>query len=67
MKPILIYCYDAYCGWCYGFSSVIKKIATEYENVLQIEVLSGGMVISEKPVHIGATAGYIQKAYKTVE
>jgi len=67
MNPILLYCYDAYCGWCYGFSPVIKRIAAEYADKLQIEVLSGGMMISEKPVPIEATAHYIQKAYKTVE
>jgi len=66
MKPILFYCYDAYCGWCYGFSNVMKKIAAENPG-LQIEVLSGGMILPETPVHISATAGYIQKAYKTVE
>ena len=47
MKPLLIYCYDAYCGWCYGFSPVIKKIAEEYKDKLDIEVLSGGMMIGE--------------------
>ena len=63
----IIYCYDAYCGWCYGFSSVIKKIAKNYENVLPVDVLSGGMVLPEKPTHISATAKYIEGAYKNVE
>lgn len=63
----LIYCYDAYCGWCYGFSSVIKKIAKEYSPILYTEVLSGGMILPEKPVHINATANYIKEAYKKVE
>lgn len=67
MKPVLIYCYDAYCGWCYGFSAVMKKLNAEYASAMEIEVLSGGMVLPEKPVHISATAGYIQQAYKTVE
>ncbi|MFL9482212.1 DsbA family protein [Chitinophagaceae bacterium LWZ2-11] len=67
MKPILLYCYDAYCGWCYGFSPVIKKIADEYSDKIQIDVLSGGMVLPEQPVPIANTASYIQKAYKTVE
>lgn len=66
MNPILFYCYDAYCGWCYGFSPVMKQIAAEHPS-LPIEVLSGGMILPETPVHISATAGYIQKAYKTVE
>lgn len=67
MTPTLIYCYDAYCGWCYGFSEVMKKINSEYKNKLEIEVLSGGMILPEEPVHIGATASYISKAYKRVE
>ncbi|MCX6297944.1 MAG: DsbA family protein [Bacteroidetes bacterium] len=67
MKPTLFYCYDAYCGWCYGFSPVIKQIAATYKTQLNIEVLSGGMIVPENPVHIGVTAGFIQKAYPTVE
>lgn len=67
MKPILIYCYDAYCGWCYGFSPVIKRIAEEYKDKLETDVLSGGMILPEKPAHISTIAPYIQKAYKTVE
>ena len=63
----LIYCYDAYCGWCYGFSPVIKKIAEEYKDVMHADVLSGGMILPEKPLHISATANYILKAYKNVE
>lgn len=67
MKAILIYCYDAYCGWCYGFSPVIEKTWLQYKDMLHFEVLSGGMIIPEKPVHISATASYIRKAYKEVE
>ena len=67
MQPVVIYCYDAYCGWCYGFSPVIKKIAEEYKDQFEIEVLSGGMILPDKPKHIRITAGYIQKAYKNVE
>jgi len=67
MNPVLIYCYDAYCGWCYGFSPVIEKIANDYKMQLDIDVLSGGMILPEKPVHISATASYIANAYKNVE
>ena len=63
MKPTLIYCYDAYCGWCYGFSKVINTIAKEYPKKLYFEVLSGGMILPEKPVPIDNTAHYIQQAY----
>ncbi len=67
MIPALIYCYDAYCGWCYGFSEVMKKIHSEYKNRLEFEVLSGGMVLPEEPVSISATAKYIEGSYKQVE
>jgi putative protein-disulfide isomerase len=67
MKPLLIYCYDAYCGWCYGFSPVMQKLWTSYNNRFDFEVLSGGMILPEQPVHIRATAAYIRKAYKDVE
>ncbi len=66
-KPILIYCYDAYCGWCYGFTPVIKQISEDFKTDFEFEVLSGGMIITEEAKHIGVTAGYIQQAYKVVE
>lgn len=44
----------------------MRGIARAYPQ-LQIEVLSGGMILPEQPVPIGATAGFIQKAYPTVE
>ncbi|MEP7080844.1 MAG: DsbA family protein [Ginsengibacter sp.] len=67
MTPSLIYCYDAYCGWCYGFSEVIKKIASEYKGILEFEVFSGGMVLTETPVPISATANFIKDSYKRIE
>ena len=63
----IYYCYDAYCGWCYGFSPVIRRIYEEYRHLLAFETLSGGMILPEEPQPIGVMAGYIQKAYKTVE
>ncbi len=63
----IIYCYDAYCGWCYGFSPVIKKIAELYATILPTDVLSGGMILPQKPVHISVSANYILNAYKSVE
>ncbi len=66
-QPVIYYCYDAYCGWCYGFSPVIKQIANEYKDKLFVEVLSGGMIPAENPRPISVTAGYIASAYKRVE
>jgi putative protein-disulfide isomerase len=67
MQLTIYYCYDAYCGWCYGFSPVIKKIAEQYKGRLSFEVLSGGMIPAVDPRPIAATAGYIATAYQRVE
>jgi putative protein-disulfide isomerase len=67
LKPLLYYCYDAYCGWCYGFSPVIRQLYSEYGRQLSFEVLSGGMILPQKPQPLSVMAGYIQQAYKTVE
>ena len=67
MKPTIYYCYDAYCGWCYGFSKVMTRIAKEYADTIAFDVLSGGMIMPEQPQHIAPMAKYIQTAYKQVE
>jgi putative protein-disulfide isomerase len=67
MKPVLIYCYDAYCGWCYGFSPVIKQVADNYKDILDLEVLSGGMMVGEKVMPIEKIGPYIASDYKRVE
>lgn len=63
----LYYCYDAYCGWCYGFSPVIKKIEEEFKDRFQFEVLSGGMIPKSHARPIEEMADYISKAYLRVE
>ena len=63
----IIYCYDAYCGWCYGFSPGIRELYNEYGSKFHFEVLSGGMILPPSPVHIRATADYIYKSYPRVE
>mgnify|MGYP000159075109 CR=1 FL=1 len=66
-QPTVWYCYDAYCGWCYGFSPIIAQIAKEYEDRLAFDVLSGGMILPEEPVHFAPMAKDIQTAYERVE
>lgn len=67
MKPVLIYCYDAYCGWCYGFSPVLKKMEEKFIGKFEIEVLSGGMMIEENVAPIEKIAPFIQTAHTRVE
>lgn len=67
MRPRVIYCYDAYCGWCYGFSNVIKELWVRNRNRFEFETLSGGMIPVESTKHISNIASFIQGAYKNVE
>lgn len=67
MNPVLIYCYDAWCNWCYGFSPVIQQIARDFKDTLHIEVLSGGMILPDTPKPISVMAGYFQENTKAVE
>ena len=67
IQPTIYYCYDAYCGWCYGFSQVITRIASEYQEKIVFDVLSGGMIMPDEPQHFAPLAKYIKTAYKQVE
>jgi putative protein-disulfide isomerase len=67
MNPKIIYCYDAYCGWCYGFSPVIKELWLKHREQFDFETISGGMIPVQDTKHIGNIAQYIQGAYQTVE
>lgn len=61
------YCYDAHCGWCFGFSKVIAGFAQQHQDLFHFEVLSGGMIPIETAKPIAAMAGFINKSYQRVE
>lgn len=63
----IIYVYDALCGWCYGFSPVLKQCYENHKNDFEFEVLSGGMMIGDRVGSINDIAPYIKTAYKSVE
>ena len=46
MKPAIIYCYDAYCGWCYGFGPVIKKITAAFVAVFVFNSASAQLTVA---------------------
>jgi putative protein-disulfide isomerase len=66
-KPKVIYVYDPMCGWCYGFSPVIKEVESEYKHKFNFEIISGGLIVGEREGPIGDFADYILSAYKRVE
>ena len=63
----IIYVYDALCGWCYGFSPVMKQFYQKHHDTVTFEVISGGMIIGSRIGPIGEVAPYIRWAYKEVE
>jgi len=67
MQPTIVYCFDAYCPWCYGFSNIIKKLWTDFSASFDFEVLSGGMILPKQPLPLNVTVTYFQETYKKVE
>jgi putative protein-disulfide isomerase len=63
----LIYIYDALCGWCYGFSPVIRRFQAEHSDQFTFEVFSGGMMTGPRIQPIATSMSYIESAYKVVE
>ncbi|AYA38659.1 DsbA family protein [Hymenobacter oligotrophus] len=63
----LLYIFDPLCGWCYGMSPVVKRLAEEYADRVPCTVLSGGMVVGEDIEPISIRWGYISQALKQVE
>ncbi|OWA34143.1 DsbA family protein [Saccharibacillus sp. O16] len=49
----LIYIWDAYCGWCYGFSSTLKKLQDQHPE-LPLSVWSGGLFTGDNIQPINA-------------
>ncbi|CAN5393004.1 DsbA family protein [soil metagenome] len=67
MNPKIIYIFDPLCGWCYGFSPVIKKIHEEYKDKIDLDIISGGMMVGDRVGSVGAFADYILKALPRLE
>ena len=66
-KPILLYVFDPLCGWCYGFSPVMVRLHDEYKDMMEFDVISGGMVVGDRIGPLSDKASYIKGAYKVVE
>lgn len=54
----LIYVFDAYCGWSYGFAPVMGEVAARHPE-LPVEVVSGGLFTGDRRVPI-RQFGYVQ-------
>lgn len=67
MEMKLYYLYDALCGWCYGFSSVMETFHAKHADTVQFEVISGGMLRGDSVSSLHDKADYIRGAYPQVE
>jgi putative protein-disulfide isomerase len=54
-EPILTtYAFDAYCGWCWGFSPALHEFAAINRDRIRLRVLSGGLFVGEGARRIGS-------------
>jgi putative protein-disulfide isomerase len=66
-QPVSItYAFDAYCGWCFGFSTALHRFADTNRDRIQIRVLSGGLFIGDGVRPIG-TYRHIPAAKRRIE
>jgi len=66
-KPKIIYVFDALCGWCYGFSPVIKEFHEHYQSEFDFEIISGGLIVGSRIGPYGDFATYIINAIPGLE
>jgi putative protein-disulfide isomerase len=46
--PFVLYVMDAYCGWCYGFSSQLREFEAANRHRIAFKVISGGLFIGDR-------------------
>jgi putative protein-disulfide isomerase len=47
----LVYVFDAYCGWSYGFSPALARIVARHREI-QVDVVSGGLFTGPRRVAV---------------
>ncbi len=60
----LIYVWDAYCGWCYGFSKSLRIFHKNHPE-LPLTVLSGGLFLGAKKLPISSFPS-LQEGWKRI-
>lgn len=62
----LLYIFDPLCGWCYGTSPVVQRLADEFAGRVSVTVLSGGMITGDETGPIRQMWPYIRQASQQV-
>ncbi|MCD8898512.1 DsbA family protein [Mammaliicoccus sciuri] len=63
-KMEIVYVWDAYCGWCYGFDPVLLKFLEKHPD-LEVSTVSGGLFTGESISLVG-DLGFIKKANESI-
>jgi len=63
----LVYVFDPLCGWCYGFSPVIRELYEATRRRARWEIWAGGMVLGDRVGPIGRISEFLKKALPRVE
>ena len=61
-RPEIIYVFDPLCGWCYGFSPVIKQAYDTYKDKADFKVITGGMILGDQIGPISRIAQFLKGA-----
>ena len=64
----ITYYYDAFCGWCYGFSKPFQEFKKNHADDIHFEVISGGLFLGNRVGKINDIAPYVKNgAFRSVE
>ena len=66
LMPEIIYVFDGYCGWCWGMSEVISRLAHEFGDRFHFSAISGGLITGERIGPLGKFGAYIEQAIPRV-
>jgi putative protein-disulfide isomerase len=63
----IVYVHDPLCGWCFGFSPIIRKLIDATKRRASWEILAGGMVLGDRVGPIGRVSGFLKRALPRLE
>lgn len=53
-KPTVVYVFDAYCGWCWGFARRVSEFAVANRDRVSFTAVSGGLFTGNRVVPISS-------------
>jgi putative protein-disulfide isomerase len=64
-EPRVVYVFDAYCGWCYGFDPAVLAFWEANRERVPFDVVSGGLFTGARRPTLGSL-GFIREANRRV-